>query len=71
MMLDKELLTPKELTAQEVSDMVKEWVDAGGVIKQCKPSVALNYRFESTDQSESLKLKREPTRRIGKPKKKK
>lgn len=69
MTLDKELLAPKEMTSQELKVLVDEWKAAGGIVKQCKPSVALNYAF-MREGSELPKMKIQPGRRMGKPKKK-
>lgn len=71
MSLSKELLAPKELTAQEVRDLVNEWVAAGNTIKQCAPGVALNFRSQMGGVTTTPRHKRSPSktpkRRVGKP----
>jgi hypothetical protein len=59
---DEMLLSP--LTAKEVRDLVDEWVAAGGVITQCKPGSALNFRSQGIieDGGASPKLRRPVTR---------
>lgn len=41
---DKSLLAPAEISRGELKAMVDEWVEAGGVITECAPGVALNFR---------------------------
>ena len=44
MTMSKDLLAPKEITRTELKAMVDEWVQNGGVITECEPGVALNFR---------------------------
>lgn len=44
MSMNKDLLAPKEISRQELKDLVDEWVAAGNTITQCAPGVALNFR---------------------------
>jgi len=48
MSMNKDLLAPKEITRLELKAMVDEWVANGGVITQCAPGVALNFRSAET-----------------------
>lgn len=72
---NRELLAPKELTAQEVRDLVNEWVAEGHTITQCPPGAALNFRSQMGDLTPNPRKKRStasaPKRRVGKPAKKK
>ena len=43
-MVNKELLSPKEITRDELKALVDEWTEKGGKITQCPPGVALNFR---------------------------
>ena len=75
MTISKDLLAPKEITRQELKDLVDEWVAEGHTIKQCAPGVALNFRSKMGDVTDSPRHKRTPAgsqkRRAGKPAKKK
>lgn len=42
--MNKDLLAPKEITRTELKELVDEWVANGGVITECAPGVALNFR---------------------------
>ena len=48
MSMNKDLLTPKEITREELRAMVDEWVAAGNKITQCAEGVALNFRTAET-----------------------
>jgi len=71
MSLSKELLAPKEITRQELKDMVAEWVADGHTITQCPPGVALNFRSQMAESNITPRKKRStgktPKRRVGKP----
>jgi hypothetical protein len=60
-LLNKELLAPREITAKEVTDLVDEFVQAGGKIKVYPSSSALNFRADAvgdTDAEKATKLRR-------------
>jgi len=42
-----ELMYQKEMTSAELKALVDEYTANGGVIAQCPPGVALNFRFGS------------------------
>lgn len=68
--MNKDLLAPKEITSKELKELVDEWVANGGVIKQCAPGVALNFRSQLADASKPARLKR-PADKKGKSTRKK
>lgn len=69
MAIDKSLLAPRDITDEEVRNLVAEFVAKGGRVKQCKPSVALNYRYEMGEGDVPLvtkpnrPVKRHPTKK--------
>lgn len=71
MSLSKDLLAPKEITRQELKDLVDEWVADGHTITQCLPGVALNFRSQMGGVTTTPRHKRSPSktpkRRVGKP----
>jgi hypothetical protein len=56
-----ELLT-KEMTSAELKVLVDEWMAAGGVITQCAPGVALNFRVQLGQPNDTPSHRRSPRR---------
>jgi hypothetical protein len=75
MTISRDLLAPKEITRQELKDLVDGWVAEGHTIRQCAPGVALNFRSKMGDANDPPRHKRSPSksqrRRSDKPVKKK
>lgn len=75
MTISRDLLAPKEITRQELKDLVDGWIAEGHTIRQCAPGVALNFRSKMGDDTDSPRHRRTPAgsrkRRSDKPAKKK
>jgi len=70
MSMNKEMLAPKELTSKELQVLVDEYVANGGVITQCDPGVALNFRTPEIPKVSRPKHLRKPVKKTKKPVKK-
>lgn len=51
-------LLERDMTSKEIKALVDEFLANGGVITQCAPGVALNYRSALGDVNASLPTKR-------------
>lgn len=70
--LSKDLLAPATITSKELKELVAEYLENGGVITQCEPGVALNFRTILGENGSSGRLKRPAkVRQLSKDKKKK
>lgn len=56
--MSKELLAPRDMTSAELAALVAEYVADGGVITQCAPGAALNFRHVLGDPDKAPRLKR-------------
>ena len=46
MATNKEMIADKEITREELADIVKNWQSKGGSITECADGVALNFRMD-------------------------